>query len=210
MRNDFSSGYLQHHGIQGQKWGVRNGPPYPLDSDSKSSSEKKTDKTKGLTKKEKTYIAIGAAVAVTALATYGACKLGGLRGVVKATKNLASNITSGKKASQPYMKMNLQYFAKNGKKTRKRRQQYYRFKSKEEYARVMHVINTDLTAEEKKMPRLVKAIQTDEKHNGAYHYHFVNQDGNGAFACIKRVPISGAGTGVLERGELKPDGKPKL
>ena len=24
---------LYHHGIQGQKWGVRNGPPYPLDSD---------------------------------------------------------------------------------------------------------------------------------------------------------------------------------
>lgn len=22
--------YLMHHGIQGQKWGVRNGPPYPL------------------------------------------------------------------------------------------------------------------------------------------------------------------------------------
>ena len=24
---------LYHHGIQGQKWGVQNGPPYPLDSD---------------------------------------------------------------------------------------------------------------------------------------------------------------------------------
>lgn len=23
--------YLSHHGIEGQKWGVRNGPPYPLD-----------------------------------------------------------------------------------------------------------------------------------------------------------------------------------
>lgn len=22
--------YLEHHGIQGQRWGVRNGPPYPL------------------------------------------------------------------------------------------------------------------------------------------------------------------------------------
>lgn len=31
MRNDFYTGYLMHHGIQGQKWGVRNGPPYPLD-----------------------------------------------------------------------------------------------------------------------------------------------------------------------------------
>ena len=24
---------LYHHGILGQKWGVQNGPPYPLDSD---------------------------------------------------------------------------------------------------------------------------------------------------------------------------------
>lgn len=24
--------YLSHHGIKGQKWGIRNGPPYPLDS----------------------------------------------------------------------------------------------------------------------------------------------------------------------------------
>lgn len=22
---------LQHHGIEGQRWGVKNGPPYPLE-----------------------------------------------------------------------------------------------------------------------------------------------------------------------------------
>lgn len=27
---DNCSDYLAHHGVQGQKWGVRNGPPYPL------------------------------------------------------------------------------------------------------------------------------------------------------------------------------------
>ena len=27
--NDYRS-YLSHHGIMGQKWGIRNGPPYPL------------------------------------------------------------------------------------------------------------------------------------------------------------------------------------
>lgn len=29
--NKPSTKMLQHHGIKGQKWGVRNGPPYPLD-----------------------------------------------------------------------------------------------------------------------------------------------------------------------------------
>lgn len=33
--------YLEHHGIEGQKWGRRNGPPYPLDYDDHSISEKK-------------------------------------------------------------------------------------------------------------------------------------------------------------------------
>lgn len=33
--------YLEHHGIKGQKWGVRNGPPYPLKEGSHSSAEKK-------------------------------------------------------------------------------------------------------------------------------------------------------------------------
>lgn len=30
--SDEVSDFLAHHGVQGQKWGVRNGPPYPLDS----------------------------------------------------------------------------------------------------------------------------------------------------------------------------------
>ena len=32
--------YLIHYGILGQKWGDRNGPPYPLGSEQKSKSEK--------------------------------------------------------------------------------------------------------------------------------------------------------------------------
>lgn len=32
------SDHLEHHGIKGQKWGVRNGPPYPLDQDDKPKS----------------------------------------------------------------------------------------------------------------------------------------------------------------------------
>lgn len=30
--------YIAHHGIKGQKWGVKNGPPYPLNSDKLASS----------------------------------------------------------------------------------------------------------------------------------------------------------------------------
>ena len=31
MSTSFPEEILKHHGIDGQKWGVRNGPPYPLD-----------------------------------------------------------------------------------------------------------------------------------------------------------------------------------
>lgn len=36
-------GYLAHHGIEGQKWGKRNGPPYPLDPEDHSAAEKKAN-----------------------------------------------------------------------------------------------------------------------------------------------------------------------
>lgn len=39
--NNHQSLYLAHHGIMGQKWGKRNGPPYPLSPGAHSSSEKK-------------------------------------------------------------------------------------------------------------------------------------------------------------------------
>ena len=51
---------LYHHGIKGQKWGKRNGPPYPLGSGQASASEKKagwkeskfTGESKDTTKKK--------------------------------------------------------------------------------------------------------------------------------------------------------------
>ena len=39
---------LSHHGILGQKWGKRNGPPYPLDSNDHSAREKKAGWRKSL------------------------------------------------------------------------------------------------------------------------------------------------------------------
>ncbi len=48
MRNDFESNYLMHHGILGQKWYHRNGPPYPLDAKDHSAAEKKAGWMKSL------------------------------------------------------------------------------------------------------------------------------------------------------------------
>ena len=42
--NDYRD-YLAHHGRMKQKWGVRNGPPYPLDSSQLSPAEKRVDKS---------------------------------------------------------------------------------------------------------------------------------------------------------------------
>ena len=41
---------LYHHGILGQKWGKRNGPPYPLKASDHSTSEKKAGWRKSLKK----------------------------------------------------------------------------------------------------------------------------------------------------------------
>ena len=37
-------GDIEHHGRRGQKWGIRNGPPYPLDADRLSARERMLDK----------------------------------------------------------------------------------------------------------------------------------------------------------------------
>ena len=79
-------GYLYHHGIQGQKWGVRNGPPYPLSAGNRSKAEKEASKKRnissrdlssqgGLTNKQKKYIKTGAIVAGVALAAIGTAYL---------------------------------------------------------------------------------------------------------------------------------------
>lgn len=39
--------YLMHHGVDGQKWGVKNGPPYPLDRGHKTSGKRKYRTDKG-------------------------------------------------------------------------------------------------------------------------------------------------------------------
>lgn len=78
---------LYHHGILGQQWGKRNGPPYPLDAGDHSAREKNagwrksidkgsetTKIKKGLSDKQKKAIIIGASVAAAGLAAYGIYK----------------------------------------------------------------------------------------------------------------------------------------
>lgn len=48
--------YLCHHGILGMHWGRKNGPPYPLDAEGHSQSEKKAGWRKSLSDEQKATI----------------------------------------------------------------------------------------------------------------------------------------------------------
>ena len=100
--------WLAHHGIKGQKWGVKNGPPYPLDSQSKSTSEKRAttgrrnsngeNEKKGLSDRQKKAIKIGAAACATALAaagTYYLYKNGYLDKMAEMGKNKTKELLAG-------------------------------------------------------------------------------------------------------------------
>lgn len=90
--------YLAHHGIKGQRWGVKNGPPYPLDANRHNVQERTlngTKKTKIRSANAKKLIAAGAITAGVLLAGYGAYRLSkispGVAGLAGAAKQSGYN-----------------------------------------------------------------------------------------------------------------------
>jgi len=73
MSNNFiykpsnDSDFLIHHGIKGQKWGVENGPPYPLNSKEYSALEKKMN---GI-QKQQTVVNNAARITRNSYSNYG-------------------------------------------------------------------------------------------------------------------------------------------
>lgn len=72
-------GFIAHHGIKGQKWGVQNGPPYPIGSDGEPKGahrhivkSKLSDKQKKLLKTGAAVAGVGAAAGLATLAAGGA------------------------------------------------------------------------------------------------------------------------------------------
>lgn len=56
--------YLMHHGIEGQKWGVKHGPPYPLGSDVSTGNKLKTKSTSPKKQTDKAVYVAGAGIGV--------------------------------------------------------------------------------------------------------------------------------------------------
>lgn len=86
---------LYHHGIKGQEWGVRNGPPYPLDKSDRSSKEKRASGssvsgkgTSGLSDSQKKALLIAGAAAVAGVAAYKMYKSGDFRYFVDVGKQM--------------------------------------------------------------------------------------------------------------------------
>lgn len=51
---EYYNTYLQHHGIEGQQWGVKNGPPYPLERQKKRKNKVKKSSKKNVIKDDGT------------------------------------------------------------------------------------------------------------------------------------------------------------
>lgn len=114
-REELYRNELYHHGIQGQKWGRKNGPPYPLDYGDHSAAEKKhltaKDKIKGglkqvFSKPKVSQIAtgaVGAAITASTKIAKGANKAADTvaAGTGKAANTMAKGVSkAGEKVQE--------------------------------------------------------------------------------------------------------------
>lgn len=84
--------YLSHHGIAGQKWGQRNGPPYPLKPEARSRAEQDAKMYRDSAKRSKNKadwedIKIGADLASTCDKIGNSIKMTGLENRLKSVES---------------------------------------------------------------------------------------------------------------------------
>lgn len=72
-------GFIAHHGIKGQKWGIQNGPPYPIGSDGQPKGAHRHIVKGKLSDKQKKLLkgaAVGAGITAASLASIAAAGAG--------------------------------------------------------------------------------------------------------------------------------------
>ena len=145
--------YLEHHGILGQKWGRKMGPPYPLDAGDHSATEKKEGYKKSIgggrnegmyDRHEKKENKQKNAVSVKAAANKALAKVYGLneKTYSKSNKTLSSMNKAAKedrlkKAEEAQKEANAKKAEKDAAKEAKKAQ-------KEEYMRRLRDVDPDL------------------------------------------------------------------
>ena len=193
---------LYHHGIKGQHWGKRNGPPYPLGSDVstgkklKNTSNNKSDGSINTKYLKRAAIAIGVAAGVT-LATYGGYKAYKVLGPKLLDKTLTNkkvqtlslnNAYDFKKYSQAYASFekidNLNYSDNIGYKLLNKAKENKAFGDKSEaniYKLVSNAKNMKIASERSAKQTFSELYKNDKDFN-EYTNNIVKLTKNGLFA----------------------------
>lgn len=109
--------YLMHHGVKGQKWGVRNDPERVGRRRSGLTTANDVNQKRGLTKGQKTALKVGAGVAAAGLAVgggYALYKTGAGKAALKAGSSLIKSAMREAKTTRQAAKAYVQ--SRNGKK----------------------------------------------------------------------------------------------